>query len=181
LIRIEVWKIGDSIPAPKLTIIESPNNWAKIIKSGSGGSGNEVTETKNLQLEFWTKLREYGEDNRINLRYQSPRPQHWYTFSATGSSEYDVSITVNSREKKIGVELYTTKSKEMYYNFLVNKENIEKKLGFNLEWRELPQKKTSRIIIYKSFDINDRENWEEAQRWALEKVEKMITVFGKDR
>jgi len=181
LIEIEVWKIGNSAPAPKFNIVESPNNWAKIIKTSSGGSRDNITGIKSLQLEFWTRLKEYGEDNFNNLRYQSPHPQHWQTFSATGSSEYDISITVNSREKRIGVELYTTKSKEMYYNFLENKENIEKELGFNLEWRELPKKKTSRIIIYKTFNINDRNTWEEAQKWALEKVEKMINVFKKYR
>ena len=31
LVTIEVWKIGDSKPAPKYNIVESPNNWAKVI------------------------------------------------------------------------------------------------------------------------------------------------------
>lgn len=181
LIKIEVWRIGDSKPAPKFGIVEGPNNWAKVIKSSSGGSRGNVTGIKNLQLEFWTKLKEYGEDNYSKLRYQSPRPQHWYTFAATGSSGYDISVTVNSREKRIGVEVYTNKSKDLFFKFLGNKEEIEKELGFSLEWMELPEKKTSRIIAYKPFNINDREGWEDVQAWVLESVGKMRQVFAKYR
>ncbi len=180
LIKIEVWRIGDSKPAPKFSIVESPNNWAKTVKSSSGGSKNSITGIKNLQLEFWTKLREYGEDNCGDLRYKSPRPQHWYTF-ATGSSDYDISVTVNSREKRIGVEIYTNKSKNLFFKFLDNKEEIEKELGFSLEWMELPEKKASRIIVYKPFNINDREAWEDAQVWVLERVKKMKKIFAKYR
>lgn len=36
LLEIELWKINDSIPAPKFNIVERPNNWAKEVKSESG-------------------------------------------------------------------------------------------------------------------------------------------------
>jgi hypothetical protein len=178
LIRIEIWRIGDSMPAPKFSIIESPNNWAKVIKGGPGGSRNNITETKNIQLEFWTKLKEYGEDNYSNLRYQSPRPQHWYTFSA-GSSQYNILVTVSPRDKLLRAILNIKESEELYFNFANNKETIESNLGFSLNWLELPEKKSFRITIDKSVDIYDRSTWEDAQKWALEKVEKMINVFGK--
>ncbi len=32
LIQIQVWRIGDSVPAPKFDIVSSPNEWAKITK-----------------------------------------------------------------------------------------------------------------------------------------------------
>jgi len=35
LIEIEVWKIGDSLPAPKFNIVEQPNNWGKVIKTST--------------------------------------------------------------------------------------------------------------------------------------------------
>jgi hypothetical protein len=177
LIRIEVWKISDSIPAPKFTIVESPNNWSKVIKKSPG---NNITEIQNLQFEFWTSLKEYGEDNFKNLSYQSPQPQQWQTFS-TGSSKYNILVTVNTRDNKLGVMLSVTDSKDLFFNFLSKKESIEAELGFTLKWMELPEKKSSRIAAYKSFDISDRENWKEIQRWALEKVEKMRDVFGKYR
>lgn len=33
LIKIELWKIGDSNIAPKFNIISSPNNWTKTVKT----------------------------------------------------------------------------------------------------------------------------------------------------
>ncbi len=35
LIEIELWKIGESKPAPKFQIIARPNDWAKTIKTAS--------------------------------------------------------------------------------------------------------------------------------------------------
>jgi len=180
LIEIEVWKIGNSAPAPKFNIVESPNNWAKVFKDGFGGNKNIITDTQNLQLEFWTKLKEYGEDNYSNLRYQSPRPRHWYTFSA-GSSQYNILVTVSPRDSLLRVILNIKESEELFLNFSNQKKDIESNLGFSLNWLELPDKKSFRIAIDKSININDRTTWEEAQKWALEKVEKMIEVFGEYR
>lgn len=48
LIEIELWRINDSLPAPKFNIIEKPNAWAKTLKAAEG-----LSEVKKLQLEFW--------------------------------------------------------------------------------------------------------------------------------
>src|SRR3989339_1963783 len=52
LIKIELWQIEGSNPAPKFEIIVAPNEWAKAIKQ-SGATG-ELTDTKIQQLDFWT-------------------------------------------------------------------------------------------------------------------------------
>ena len=57
LIRIELWKIDDSKPAPKFEIVVSPNEWAKAIKSNP--AKKELTNTKLQQLDFWDKLKKY--------------------------------------------------------------------------------------------------------------------------
>lgn len=178
LIKIEVWRIGDSTPAPKFNIIESPNNWAKTVKTASNSNRNVITDTKNLQLEFWTKLKEYGEDNYPHLSYRAPRPQHWYEFSV-GSSEFKVSITVNTKENKVGAEIYINDSKELFFKFYGKREDIEDKLGYSLEWMELPNKKGSRAIVNDSLVLNDRNSWKRTQEWILVKVEELKNTFNK--
>ena len=57
LIKIELWQIEGSNPAPKFEIMVSPNEWAKAIKTSP--SNGELTDTKLQQLEFWNKFKNY--------------------------------------------------------------------------------------------------------------------------
>ncbi|MCS5420291.1 MULTISPECIES: DUF4268 domain-containing protein [Psychrilyobacter] len=180
LIRIEVWKIGDSQPAPRFSVLESPNNWAKVIKSSSNSGKRELTDTKKLQLEFWTNLKEYGEDNYSSLKFRTVRSQNCYNLSA-GSSLYYILLTENSKTKQLGVGIYIYRDKDCYRNFFEKKREIEKELEFNLEWQELIDKKASKIIIYKEFDIKNKESWVEGYNWLLDKAQKMKLVFGKNK
>ena len=42
LIKMELWKIGSTPPAPKFEVISKPNDWTKMVKE----PGYELTETK---------------------------------------------------------------------------------------------------------------------------------------
>jgi len=70
LIKVELWQIEDSKPAPKFDIVVSPNEWAKTIKNTT--ASGELTNTKLQQLEFWTKFKAFvlNKDTKISL--QSP-------------------------------------------------------------------------------------------------------------
>ncbi len=46
LVEIELWKINDSVPAPKFNVVERPNDWAKTVKAAGG-----LSETKKLQYD----------------------------------------------------------------------------------------------------------------------------------
>ena len=46
--------------------------------------------------------------------------------------------------------------KELFKSIYVHKEDVEKIMGFALDWRELPERKASRIIIEKTADLDDQ-------------------------
>jgi len=43
-VKLELWQIDNSAPAPKFQVISSPNEWAKVLKQGS--NKDELTDTK---------------------------------------------------------------------------------------------------------------------------------------
>jgi hypothetical protein len=48
-----------------------------------------------------------------------------------------------------------------------------------LEWRELPAKKVSQVVLRrKGVDPNDRTGWPEQHAWLQEKLEAFHRVFG---
>lgn len=177
LLQIEAWKIGDSAPAPRFNVIAKPNDWAKTIKQS--GTGNKVTELKLQQQSFFEELREYGEQNAKYIKsWQTPRAQHWYTIRV-GSSQAKISVTLNSKEQQVAVELYINDSKELFNKILMKKDEIEEKLGMKLDWQELPDKKASRIIITHSGDFTDESQTSELIVWLTETADKFSKVFPK--
>lgn len=175
LIKIELWQIEGSNPAPKFEIMVSPNEWAKAIKTSP--SNGELTDTKLQQLEFWNKFKNYVRENDTQIRLQTPRPQHWYDVSM-GSSDGHVALTINSRENLIGCEVYIRKNKDLFNFLREKKEEIEKEIGESIEWVDAAV--ASRIKIKKEvsgiFDQAEAENY---FAWLYEKTVLFQKVFGK--
>jgi len=65
-IQMEVWKISDSPFAPKFQVIAKPNDWAKAVKKSATQS--ELSDAKLLQLEFWTKFKEFVQENNGKVK-----------------------------------------------------------------------------------------------------------------
>jgi hypothetical protein len=175
LIKIELWQIEDSNPAPKFELMVSPNEWAKAIKTNP--SNGELTDTKLQQLEFWNKFKEYVRENDTKIRLQTPRPQHWYDVSM-GSSEGHVALTVNSRENLIGCEVYINKNKDLFNFLRTQKDKIEKEIGESIEWVDASV--ASRITIKKEVaDLFSSPEVEKSFAWLYEKTVLFQRVFGK--
>lgn len=58
----------------------SDSDKAKAVKKSTSTS-SELSSTKRLQLEFWTKLKEYVQDNKHQIKLRKARPQHWHDIS----------------------------------------------------------------------------------------------------
>lgn len=175
LIKIELWQIEGSNPAPKFEIMVSPNEWAKAIKTSP--SNGELTDTKLQQLEFWNKFKNYVRENDTRIRLQTPRPQHWYDVSM-GSSDGHVALTINSRENLIGCEVYISKNKDLFNFLRERKDEIEKEIGESIEWVDAAV--ASRIKIKKEVSgIFDQAEAEKYFAWLYEKTVLFLKVFGK--
>ena len=77
LVEIELWSIGDSLPAPRFNVVEQPNEWTKAIKLSEG-----LSETERVKLSYWTKYREVAQASPDFLKAfnsQKPSKDHWTT------------------------------------------------------------------------------------------------------
>ena len=175
VIRMELWKIGDSQIAPKFHVISQPNDWAKDAKKSSERS--EPSERAKLQLEFWEKFNEFvkSRDQTINLR--KAYAQHWYSLSV-GSSKANISLTIIIDKSLMRCEIYIPDNKSLYYDLENKKESIESKLDYELEWIPLENKKASRIVTEEKLDFNDSSNWGNAFLWLMETTKEFKTVFS---
>ncbi len=177
-LEIELWRIGKSDIAPKFNIISKPNDWSRSIKSTAAKA--ELTETKKLQLDYWTIFRNYMEESESFVKCQKPQPQHWTNF-AIGRSYFHLVAKVNTREGEIGAYFIVHgPDKKAYYSLLRDnyKEQIDSQMGMELDWRELPTAKESHIEVYKKADPTDRNDWPQQHAWFKDVVEKLYKAFS---
>jgi hypothetical protein len=177
-VQIELWRIGDSPLAPKFEVVAKPNNWARAGRE-QARAASSASPTKQLQLKFWTALVDRLAREAPQIRPSKPGPYHWLNTSI-GRSGFGLNITANTRDERLGVELYLsgTEAKRHFANLLAQKDTIEAALGFELDWRELPNKTASRMVCwYNDATLEDESCWDDYQAWIAERLVTMERVL----
>ncbi len=180
-LEIELWRIGESAMAPKFNIVSKPNNWTKaVVASRSSGSG-EMTQTKQMYLQYWTQFKAFVEKNASISKISSGNPpaKHRYNFSI-GHSGFRIRAVTGIRDCFLELRLQMSdKNSKAYFHLLYqDKSEIESEIGSPLQWRELPNNVRSEISLRRD-DVNPQnpDKWGDYHRWLLTYIEKFYTVF----
>jgi Domain of unknown function (DUF4268) len=179
-LEVELWKIGNSAPAPKFNIVSRPNTWAKNVRESNQQNG-ELSQIKKQQLAYWTAFKEFMDARKSTVRCQNGSPQHWVNMSI-GKSGFWLTARVNSLKSIIAADFRfkTPSSKALFHQFQSDREAIEKEYGGELEWFELPEGKESYVSVTKDkADFRNENDWDSQFIWLAERLEKLDTVFRK--
>lgn len=183
-LEIELWRIGDSLIAPKFNVVSKPNDWSKTVRS-SAAKATELSEVKRIQLEFWTAFRDYMEEHS-NVRCQKPLPQHWmnHPIGRSGFGLTSVASTWNSEEGRydpeLRVEFYVNAPEAHRYFQLLeqNKLGVEKDLGQRLIWSSPSNKQSCKAYLRRPTDFTDRAQWPQQHEWLRSNLETFHRVFA---
>ena len=96
-----------------------------------------------------------------------------------GSSAYHLDILTLKKRNAVSVELYISDDKSIFHKLLQHKAEIENEIGFELDWRELPDKKASRIIIEKPVNLDAQEEWNSQFDWIIDTCVRFKKAFKK--
>lgn len=176
LCEIKLYKIGNSEPAVKFEVIEKPNDWTKEVKKNESING-----TQQQRYDYWVAFEDYAFQNTQfakNFNRRKPSTDHWMNFSV-GSSACHIAVSQIQKRDELVVELYINEDKELFNSLLQHKDDIEAVAGFSFDWRELPEKKASRIVVQKSAPLSNQAKWSEQFDWLMEVMIKMKAGFKK--
>lgn len=177
-IKMEVWKIGESVPAPVFNVICAPNGWQKAYKRNSNSAQN-LTDGKLLQLEFWQGYAEYISKHKSPFKACKASPQHWYNISI-GTSQAHFSFIASVKEHFVRIDLYIPNNKGLFSSLLTHKQEIESDLGYSLDWQDLPNSKASRIALRKdNINVENENDKKEAYKWLLDNATKIYGATKK--
>ena len=175
-LEIELWRIGDSSPAPKFNVVSRPNDWIRSVTEGTGPNGKNLTPTKLQQRAFWSALMKQLRDTKSPVRPKKPQAQTWLEFNI-GRVGFNLLGWLNSKEKWIGVLLYLKPpDAKAHFGLLAQqRKQIEQQLG-TLEWRKLP-KRHSEIRLRRAADPVQDVDWPNQISWMAEELEAFDKTF----
>lgn len=179
-LEVELWKIGASPAAPKFNIVSKPNDWTRSVGQASRRIAAEaLTDAQKLYQRFWTGFSNYVATQNTAIRPQKAPPKHWTSFGI-GRSGMFFGAVCSVRNKRINAELYMHdhNAKAFFHLLHEGKDEIEKEFGMPLDWQELPDRRATRIAVYKEgTDPTDEVDWQNQHAWLLDMLGRFDRVF----
>jgi hypothetical protein len=180
LVKIEAYRIGDSEPAAKFTIITGPSEKTEIV----GKEKKELAERHKRRREFWKMLLEKSKKRTSLHANISPSIYSWI---GAGSGKRGLSFNYSVTYKYGQVELYIDRGKDseeenkkIFDELYSQKNEIEEDFGDKLKWERLDDRRACRIS--KRFDytgLNDKEKWDKLQNDMIEAMIKLEKALKK--
>ena len=176
LLEVKLYQIGDSDIAVKFEVIEKPNDLTKEIKRQTSSS-----PTLQARYDYWVAFNDYAFKHTAfakSFNRRKASTDHWMTLSV-GSSVCHIRLLQVRKDNNIIVEWNITDDKDLYQRFYTHKADIESDMGMTLDWRELPDKKASRILVTQNAEFNNKDKWPEQFDWTMDVAVKMKNAFKK--
>jgi hypothetical protein len=158
LAEIKAYRIGDSAPAPHLSVVSRPPWVGPPEPQGEG-------ERRIWRKQMWTEILGYVKDQKPPFRVQSPGTDAWSNI-AIGRGYFALSLTLTPKRRCIGCELWMNPlwKEDAFAQLAEQREAIEAEIGESLQWKPL-EGKTARILLEAPIDPADPANREAVKAW----------------
>lgn len=176
LVQVEAYRIADSSPAVKFTVIAGPSEQSRQV----GRHRKELAERHVLMREFWKQLIERLQGKTKLHANLKPSLTYWLSTRKRGI-EYNYVVL----KDKARVELYIDtgdgeKNKRIYDEIYKHKDAIEQRFGEPLEWQRLDMKCSCRVAasIKGKGKINDQDTWDTLQDAMIDAMIRLENAFA---
>jgi len=184
-VKVELWRIADSPCAPRFNVVSQPNDWSRTVAKGASRI-DTLTESGQLQLDFWRAFQSFVQGRTSQVQLQKPRPASYMVVGlgitgvhlrAVASFWNSSSDSYESNELRVELVFTTERFKELFEQLERIKPSIEAELQESLVWYKKPEVRTSRIHLRRSVDLADRSQWPDYHEWLLKNLEAFKRVF----
>ena len=178
-VQLELWKIGNSCPAPYFNLIVTPNNWQRETRRSLLERELSAKE-KKYQAFFQILLDRLREIGFSNTRRAQPTFQCVFPSGFGATFRYKTNFATGGKAR---VELYIDSGQKsrnfsIFNHIQESKEKIERDIGDLLNWEELPDRRACRIALYRDGTIDDEDAVLESIRsWMEQKLVAFKTNF----
>lgn len=176
LAELTAHQIGESAAAPQLDIVCQPNMTVKITHADQSDAEKA---RRAWRIQYWEDIQAEVRKARPPFNLQKPGPDHWSSISI-GRSGFNMNMLLTPQKQTIGVEIYIDPqgwAKQAFFDLFAQKEQVEQDLGFALNWREIPEKRCSRVLLEVPIDPKSDSNRKAVCEWFADMTPKMYRAF----
>ena len=181
-VELEVWRIGDSLRAPRFNVVERPSGFQRQI----------VRETTAAPSERGIAYQSFFRDLVERLHAQKPgftravpdlvRYDNWTAFGS-GRSGFSIDVVLERDRDRFSVGITTNtgsqdRNKLAFDELHRQRDAIEHALGQPLTWERRDERVQSRIAAYRDHGIDAPSDViEESKQWAVDLLPKFRAAF----
>lgn len=178
-VEIELWRIGDSLPAPRFNVVVQPNDWTrKAAEARKASEEGELSASRQMLLDYWTAFAAVLAGNTRRVRPVRPQVQNWLVHSL-GKTGATLNASWNRRDNWVRAEVYLTgrTARTYFAALLVERAAIEADFGAPLVWYDAAAS-DRRIYVQRGFaDVSDRTSWPDQHVWLADRFDALHRAF----
>ena len=182
---VELWRIGDSLPAPYFKAVATPNQWGDIKRQALSTSARDeqnfewrrsLIETLRRQLGF--SSHRIAQAKSTWLAIERPIADTWYAAGwRNGNPCLELRIHKGGSDGRDW-------NQQLFESLEQHREDIEAKIleseqGERSVWESTEGRQRSRVAIYRDGNVfRDTESWDEYRDWMIRKLLRFREVFA---
>jgi hypothetical protein len=165
-LEVQLWKIGNSPPAPKFNLVAKPNDWSKTVKTQKQADWNERA---SMFREIWTDLLEYLRKNYPDIEIPNTSGFHWIRFPVPNTR---CVLSYAPKQKKLSMYLlFKEDSPAGWLDFIYSgKDQLEAGLGQGFEWESKDDGSGSAMAAFDFDHLN-----QEAKQGVYNQIGALLT------
>lgn len=175
-VAVELWKIGDSRPAPHFRLVAFPNDWSKQ----RGKAAQPESERRSANRMFRGELIARLEQNSLPyVGRRNAAPSHLILERPVWGVRY--AVIWHTGEPGVEMIIENGRTPQLFQHLESDKDAIESglitepELDESIRWEPAWRRRESRLAVYRTGDVyRERESWGECQEWMIRK----LRLFG---
>lgn len=147
-----------------------------------GSPDQELTTTRQQQLDFWTGFREFVNAGGSTLSPGKPCPGNWYPFSI-GKTDYCLAAIATvcgeqgSPEMRVEFVCFGDQAHGLLINLKDQYKKLEDEFGAELVWHMQEGLKKWKVSCHMDTDFRDQDKWPDQFAWLKAKLELFHATF----
>ncbi len=175
-LEVELWRIGDSPPAPKFNVVSRPN---AFVKRQVAGRSQASGQSSAFYEKYWTTFCDRLKSQKSWFKPRSSSSGTWLGWS-TGRSPFSYTALISKPQNRViaRVSMLGPNAKEGWAALQPHRSSLDASLP-GLVWDERPEGVESYISLHlDDADPNDRDDWPRQHAWLLEMLELLHHTFA---
>jgi hypothetical protein len=176
LAELKAYTIEASAAAPMLDLVCRPN---VTMKQTNAGLTEGDRKRREWRIAFWQEIHHRLKGEKIPFRLQKPGPDHWSSI-AIGRSGFHVSMLLTPKNQSVVLEMIVQPAgwKDSAFEQLqLEAQEIDAAVGKPLQWRQMPDKTCSKIVLEEKLDPDIEGNRKKICDWFAEWTPKVYLAF----